>query len=304
MPSITRPSTRGEEPLFFSIVIGVYNDWAPLDRCLQSVAEQTNSPSFELIVVDDGSQEVAPEFIRRWADRYRLTIVRQPHAGISAARNHGIRASKGSVLVFVDADCRFQANCLAALGSAITASREHSSFQLHLIGDCSRLVGKVEQLRLITLQNHLLQPNGCIRYLNTAGFALRRSRVDVEKEVFNPVALRGEDTLLLTDLMRDGELPLFLPDAVVQHAIPLSVVACVRKDFRSAYLEARTYELMSRKGVRIRVSHGERLRMLVSMWKTSRQDSIGRLAWFLLVGRQALRRALSFAYRCLRLDRG
>jgi len=280
----------------FSIVIAVYNGWFPLDQCLRSLQEQTNGPTFEVIVVDDGSRKTAPEFIRRWLHFYPLTIVRQSHAGISAARNTGVQISRGTVLVFVDADCKLQINCLAALASTITASPQHNAFQLHLVGDRSGLVGRAEELRLITLQSHMLQPSGCIQYLNTAGFAIRRARVDTDGNLFDPVARRAEDTLLLTDLIQDGELPLFVADATVQHAIPLSLGEWFRKSIRSAYLEARTYDVIGSKAARFRVSHRERLSMSKSMWKTSGQHSIGKSAWFVAVARQLLRLIiLSFA---------
>src|ERR1700685_1759979 len=92
----------------FSVVIPVYNDWIPLDRCLQSLTRQTNAPRFEVVVVDDGSTEGAPELIRGSAHGYPLTVIQQSHAGIPAARNRGVRASKGAVLLFVDADCRLE----------------------------------------------------------------------------------------------------------------------------------------------------------------------------------------------------
>jgi hypothetical protein len=204
-------------------------------------------------------------------------------------------------LLFVDADCRLQTNCLAALSSTIAESPHHDCFQLRLVGNCSSLVGRAEELRLISLQTHMLQPDGCIRYLNTAGFAIRRARVDIQTGVFDPVALRAEDTLLLANLMQGGELPLFVPDAIVEHAIPLSLMGCLRKDIRSVYLEGRTYDIIASRGVRIRVTHRERLRLLLSMWKTAGQHSIGRSAWLVLVGRQALQRMISFGYQCLRV---
>lgn len=38
--------------------------------------------------------------------------------------------------------------------------------------------------------------------------------------------------------MQGGELPLFVPDAIVEHVIPLSLMGCLRKDIRSVYLMA------------------------------------------------------------------
>jgi glycosyltransferase involved in cell wall biosynthesis len=278
----------------FSIIIAVYNDWKPLDRCLRSLARQERNPTFEVIVVDDGSRQTAPEFIQRWAGYFMFKIVRQHHCGVAAARNRGLELSTGAVLVFIDADCRVHKRCLSSLASTVAASPGHDCFQLHLVGDCSRLVGRAEELRLITLQDHLMQPNGCIRYLNTAGFAVRAARARAGEQMFDPGVRRAEDTLFLVRLMEAGELPLFVADAVVQHAIPLSLAQCLLKDIRSGYLGGIAYKQMAAKGVRIRIGYRERLRMLSAMWRLSRQPSIGRGGYFVLLARQVLERIVSW----------
>jgi glycosyltransferase involved in cell wall biosynthesis len=284
----------------FSIVIPVYNDWVSLDQCLKSLAAQTAPPSFEVIVVDDGSKETAPQSFSSLYYGYSLTVIRQPHAGIPTARNRGIRLSKGTILLFVDADCRLDPNCLANLNSTISRSPLHDCFQLRLVGNSSSLVGRAEDLRLTTFQTLMLQPDDRIRYLNTAGFAIRHARLGIGTDVFDPAALRAEDTLLLANLMQAGELPLFVPDAVVEHAIPLSLMACFRKDVRSVYLERRAYDIIASKGVRIRVTQRERLELLWFMWKAAGQDSVGRSAWLVVVVRQVFQRMISFGYQCLR----
>ncbi len=285
----------------FSVIIAVYNDWGPLDECLRSLELQSNRPGFEVIIVDDGSKEPAPEAIRASTRSYPMTIVRQAHAGIAAARNRGIQISSGSVLVFTDADCRLQTDCLAALSAVINDSPQTIYFQLRLTGSCSTVVGRAEQLRLVTLQTQMLLPSGCIRYLNTAGFAIRRTHVDIGAGLFDPKTRRAEDTLLLASLMQRGELPFFVTDAVVQHAVSLSLMECFRKDIRSAWLAGKTYDIIATKGVRVRMGYKGRLDMLLSAWKTARQDSIGRAAWFVLVSRQLFQRIGAYSYRYLRL---
>ena len=282
----------------FSVIIGAYNDWTALDSCLASLALQTG-PTFEVIVVDDGSDESAPEFIRRWERSYELTVARQAHAGVAAARNRGIQISKGSILLFADADCRLQTNCLSALATTIANSPEHSCFQLRLVGDRSTFVGETEELRLTTLQENLIQPNGCIRYLNTAGFAIRRSRANAEGFAFEPAAIRAEDTLVLANLMQGGELPYFVSNSVVQHATSLSLTDYFLKALWSAYQEGRTYDIIASMGVRVRASYRERLDMFLSMWRTSEQKSIQRSACLLLASRQLMRLMTSFIYRFL-----
>ena len=295
-----QPDAPSQKSPLFSIIVGVYNGWAMLDGCLQSLTQKTELP-FEVIVIDDGSREQAPDFIHHWADFYPLTILRESHRGISATRNRGIQVAKGSVLVFVDADSRVQAGCLSALAVAVAESPQHNFFQLHLVGDYSLLFGRAEELRLSVFQRYSLQASGCIRYLNTAGFAVRRESLDPDAGLFNPEAERGEDTLLLAELVKRGELPLFVPNASVQHTVALSFMECLRKDIRTAYLEGHTFEMIASAGVTIRMNNRERLRMLQSLWEASEEESIGRSAWFVLVARQSLQRFISLTYWLFRV---
>jgi len=281
----------------FSIIISVYNDWGPIQECLRSLSQQAGAPEFDVVIVDDGSDEPAPPAIRQWGGRYPLNIVRQAHAGIATARNFGVRNARGSVFVFTDADCLLDTSCLSSLAVAITNFPQNDCFQLRITGDDANLLRRAEKLRLAALQNRALQPDGRIRYLNTSGFAIRRSRAAKQTELFLPGMLRGEDTLLLANLIEAGELPLFVGDAVVVHAVSMSFWSCLQKDFLGAWREGQAYEIAAARGVRIRMTQKDRLGMLVDTWKTARDPSIGRLAWFVLIARQALQRSVTLCHR-------
>lgn len=282
-----------------SVLITVYNDWDRLEECLRAISEQVDPPAFEVIVVDDGSKKPAPEPVRTWQNSFPLTIIREAHAGIPVARNRGVEESKGEILLFTDADCRFEANCLSELARTISQSPQHSCFQLHLAGDCSTLLGRAEELRVIALQDQTLQPDGRIRLLNTAGFAIRRSHPSIQKGPFDPTAIRGEDTLLLATLIQGGELPFFVPTATVRHSVSLSPAECLWKDLRSGWVEGTAFKAISAKGVRVRMRNRDRVRMLCSTWKTARERSLGPAAWAVLITRQLVERSVTVLYHCL-----
>ncbi len=84
-----------------SVIIPTYNRAHVLGRAIRSVLAQSYC-DFELIVVDDGSTDdtaTLPECIHE-----RVTLVRQDNRGVSAARNTGIRYSRGRLLAFLDSD--------------------------------------------------------------------------------------------------------------------------------------------------------------------------------------------------------
>ena len=91
------------QPLL-SIVVPVYNVAPYLPRCLESLSA-LDPPADEIIVVDDGSTDDCPSILAEWGPRLpRMRVIRQENGGLSAARNTGLDAARGSYLAFVDSD--------------------------------------------------------------------------------------------------------------------------------------------------------------------------------------------------------
>lgn len=87
-----------------SIIVPAYNVGRYIEECVRSIMDQSYS-NIEILVVDDGSPDDVPEIIDRLATQDKRVIpIHQQNAGVSAARNAGIKASKGEYLVFVDGD--------------------------------------------------------------------------------------------------------------------------------------------------------------------------------------------------------
>ncbi|MEJ7931426.1 glycosyltransferase family 2 protein [Ramlibacter sp. AN1015] len=100
----------------FSVVMPLYNKSAYVRAAVDSVLAQSFR-ELELIVVDDGSTDDSTEQLRD-IDDPRLRLLRQPNAGVSAARNRGIEAAQGEWVCFLDADDLWHAGYLASLAAA------------------------------------------------------------------------------------------------------------------------------------------------------------------------------------------
>jgi glycosyltransferase involved in cell wall biosynthesis len=95
-----------------SVVIPTYNRAALIARSIQSVLNQSYA-DFELIVIDDGSTDETEGVVARFFD-LRINYVRlASNAGVSAARNVGIRISKGKFIAFQDSDDEWLSDNLA-----------------------------------------------------------------------------------------------------------------------------------------------------------------------------------------------
>jgi len=87
-----------------SCVIPVHNGERYLAEAIASALAQTAPPA-EVIVVDDGSTDRSSQIARGFGGRVRCE--RQPHRGVSAARNRGVRMAEGDLVCFLDADDLF-----------------------------------------------------------------------------------------------------------------------------------------------------------------------------------------------------
>ena len=91
---------RALSPLV-SVIIPTYNRRYCLGRAIDSVVSQTYT-DFELIVVDDGSTDGTLDLLQDYGGRIR--VMQQRNSGVSAARNAGIRAAKGTFIALLDSD--------------------------------------------------------------------------------------------------------------------------------------------------------------------------------------------------------
>lgn len=93
-----------EKILKISIVIPVYNVEQYVDRCIESVLQQTHT-DFEVILVDDGSTDQSGYKCDVWAQNdQRVRCIHQKNKGLSSARNTGIHLCNGDYIVFLDSD--------------------------------------------------------------------------------------------------------------------------------------------------------------------------------------------------------
>jgi len=95
-----------------SIVIPLYNKAALVRRTLDSVFAQTYQ-DFEIVIVDDGSTDGSAHVVASIADA-RIRLISQQNAGVSAARNRGIREARGEYIALLDADDEWKPDYLAS----------------------------------------------------------------------------------------------------------------------------------------------------------------------------------------------
>jgi glycosyltransferase involved in cell wall biosynthesis len=87
-----------------SVIIPVYNVAAYLNRCVQSIINQTYS-NLEILLVDDGSKDQSGSLCDEWEQKdSRIKVFHKENGGLSEARNVGIDHATGQYLCFVDSD--------------------------------------------------------------------------------------------------------------------------------------------------------------------------------------------------------
>lgn len=87
-----------------SVIVPVYNVGQYIERCVNSLVEQTLK-EIEIIFVNDGSTDNSVHILNKYLEKdIRIQIVNQKNSGVSMARNKGIQEAKGQYIAFVDAD--------------------------------------------------------------------------------------------------------------------------------------------------------------------------------------------------------
>jgi glycosyltransferase involved in cell wall biosynthesis len=208
-------------PPTISVIIPVHNgerDLLDLWSCLRS---QTIDPlQVEYLIVDNQSLDRTPEILQEITQDSKplnITALQAPEIQSAyAARNVGIKAARGEMVVFTDVDCRPQSDWLAQL------IQPFQNPQVHLVmGEITGLVSQ-NWLEIYAEQAHVLSQRHTLNheflpYGQTANLAVRKA-VLREVGLFRPYLTTGGDADLCWRVQ--GKFPhcwQFQPGAIVQH---------------------------------------------------------------------------------------
>jgi glycosyltransferase involved in cell wall biosynthesis len=114
-----------------SIVICSYNGASTLESCLRSM-QKLRYPNFEVIFVDDGSKDNTQEILQNFP---WVRNIRQVNMGLSHARNVGMNAARGEVVVYTDSDCEADEDWLYYLALSLVRSNHAGMGGPNLIPD-------------------------------------------------------------------------------------------------------------------------------------------------------------------------
>lgn len=98
-----------------SFIVPVYNTASYLKSCIDSIIGQ-NLPSYEIIIINDGSTDDSMNIINNYTSSYAyIHAISQKNCGLSVSRNVGMKHATGKYILFVDSDDRLEPNTIAQL---------------------------------------------------------------------------------------------------------------------------------------------------------------------------------------------
>jgi O-antigen biosynthesis protein len=265
-----------------SIVVPCFNAARWVEKCVESLLNQNYDPrEYEIILVDNHSTDDSRERIRRY-DRVRLLQEREQ--GSYAARNLGVRESRGEVLAFTDADSVADPEWLRSIASAMRGGAQvvlGSRAAASGAGTVALLASYDDARVRFILENR--RKDSYFGY--TGNMAVRRSAF----EKYGPfhTAARGSDTLFLRRLV-SGEGPQaaqWSGEMRVRHLELSSAWMYIRKSFIYARARRRTMHLgqceVLKPAESLEIFRGVcRGRSAADKFSLAVALSMGRLSWF------------------------
>lgn len=186
-----------------SVIVPVYNVEAYLERCVESILQQTYT-HFELILINDGSTDSSGQICDHLASQYEnIKVYHIENAGVSNARNMGIQLATGSWVTFIDSDDFVTQDYLATLASAVEGVNVGFVIApLHhikngIVTDLPSYSGKTELWSTEETMKELLMTT------RTSFFPVAKlfKRDLLADEKFNTNYHLAEDALFLTELL-------------------------------------------------------------------------------------------------------
>ncbi|MFN0072016.1 MAG: glycosyltransferase [Chloroflexota bacterium] len=211
---------------FISVIIPALNAGRVIDRCLTALSHQTlDRAQYELLVVDDGSRDDTAERAKAQGARVvRLSVTLGP----GGARNAGISAARGEIIVFTDADCEPTASFLESLVTPLSDPRVGGTKGVYLSRQ-QELVARFVQLEYEDRYRHTAMTRW-IDFVDT--YAACFWKRDLERVGgFDPMFRQCGDQELSFRLADAGVHIRFVPEARTFHLHANRLSSYLKKKF-------------------------------------------------------------------------
>jgi O-antigen biosynthesis protein len=195
-----------------SVVVCSYNGGATLRECLHSLMK-LNYPDYEVILVDDGSQDDTPAIA---ADFPQVTYIRQANKGLSAARNVGLEAAHGEIVAYTDSDCVADDDWLSYLAHGMLEQQVDAIGGPNLTPSSDNSVAKCVAASPGN-PSHVMFDDQCAEHVPGCNMAFRRSTL-LSIDAFDPQFRQaGDDVDICWRLLEQGYRIGYAAAAMVWH---------------------------------------------------------------------------------------
>ena len=205
-----------------SVIVPAYNSEKTLPDCLQAV-RQSGYSDYELVVVDDGSTDGTERIAKQFADR---VIRHEKNISRIEARNSGIKAALGDILIFIDSDVVIQPQSLEII---VDFFENHPAINVvtGLLSKTHPNDDFFSQYKNLYMNYIFSRLPDRVSFLFGSVFAARREVIENMVKGFD----KGEDTAMGQELVRRGESIAFIRKLEVIHLKKYSFLSWLKNDF-------------------------------------------------------------------------
>ncbi len=227
---------RERKPPFVSVIIAAYNEERVIEQTIASLL-RSDYPRFEVIVVDDGSQDRTSGVVReRFGDLRRVRLFTRANAGKAGALNYGLKRARGKIIVAVDADTVFHPRTLGALARRFDDPMIGAVAGNAKVGNRVNLLTRWQALEYVTTQNLDRRAFALLNCVTVVPGAVGAWRRDLLERIggFSSETL-AEDQDLTLKIRKLGYKIGYEEDAVALTEAPDTLRGLVKQRFRWSY---------------------------------------------------------------------
>jgi glycosyltransferase involved in cell wall biosynthesis len=236
--------------LAFSIIIPTRGRPAQLTVCLDALARlHYPRDRFEVIVVDDGSDQPPEPVVAAFRERLDVTLLRQPHAGPASARNRGAAQARGQFLALTDDDCAPAADWLEKLAARFAASPGSMIGGRTLNALTGNPYAAASQLLVDYIYSYYNADPNRARFFTSNNMALpiERFRQIGGFDQTLPAGA-GEDRELCDRWLYHGYAMQYAPEVIVHHRHVMGLNGFCRQHFHYGRAACYFHEVRARRG--------------------------------------------------------